>query len=44
MLTFDLQECRQCMKELNEPPEGYDSVKGAKATEEDDSFFKVTIA
>ena len=32
------------MKELSEPPEGYHSVKGAKATEEEDSFFKVTFA
>ncbi len=28
-------------KELTQPPEGYDSVRGTKGTEEEDSFFKV---
>ena len=30
------------MKGLTEPPEGYNSVKGTKATEDTDSFFKVS--
>ena len=30
------------MKCLTEPPEGYNSVKGAKATEDTESFFSVS--
>ncbi len=30
-------------KELTQAPEGYDSVMGAKATEEESSFFKVCM-
>ena len=31
------------MPELGEPPEGYQSVKGVKSSEEQLSFFKVSI-
>ncbi|XP_064404134.1 protein mono-ADP-ribosyltransferase PARP4-like isoform X3 [Halichondria panicea] len=34
------KEYRNTAKELTQPPEGYDSVKGTKETEEEDSFFK----
>ena len=30
------------MPELSEPPEGYQSVKGIKSSEEQPSFFKVS--
>ena len=30
------------MPELSEPPEGYQSVKGVKSSEEQPSFFKVS--
>ena len=37
-----LQEFTEKVCELSEAPEGYDSVKGVKSTEEQPSFFKVS--
>ena len=43
VFTMYLQDTTEVEKDLVEPPEGYDSVRGVKETDQLPSFFKVLI-
>ena len=40
---YNVQDTTEVDKDLVEPPEGYDSVRGVKETDQLPSFFKVLI-